>query len=507
MLAFALVVACTLADSSAVMQDIDADTLELSASVDALDWLTSGPYGIRFAVQQRDTAFNSVSYRLDAAYRSTTVGMVLQSPAANDVPPGFWLQTQTGGTQITLGDFGLFAGSGLLLGSASMGIRSTRSIQLPRSPSPMVRPWSARFRNPAVRGGAVTSVLDSGSLVLSIAGGISMLDSLTNAVTMMSYSWERSAAGINIHLQPTMGDWSASAWMQTTSGPHTMIAEIAGTNKHDLSLQAAYRHTNSIMRLTVSLWSCGSSSEMPLGTLLTVTSAPQNTWGVALCFGQTQRSFVGWDAWLVIRSSTTRTYDAPFPTREYALHAEIRQQVTGQLHVTWRAFARRDDDGQTLHDVRTQQQFHRFGLQSTIERIIRPTLRWRARADVRWLVSSQPITSSVSTRIEVLWEPASPLTLRFRALHFASPSYLIASRTVEYVSQELQRMIYGSGYGLRCSLSALWKPINGIQCALLTSLTTSPQRTAPVPEVWVALSGQILRAHDRHQLQEESAEQ
>lgn len=507
MLAFALVVACTLVDTSTVVQDIDADTLELSTNVDALDWLTSGPYAIRIAVQQRDTAFGAVSYRLDAAYGATTAGMVLQSPTSNEVPAGYWLQTQTGGMQITLGDFGLFAGSGLLLGSATVGMRSTRSIHLPRSPSPMVRPWSARYRDPAIRGGALTCAIDSGSLVLSVAGGTSMQDSHANVLTMMSYSGKQYAAGFNVHLQPELGYRSASAWIHTTSGPHTMIAEIAGTNSYDLSLQAAYRHTNSIMRLTVSLWSCGSSIELPLGTLLSVTSAPQNTWGVALCIGQTQRSLVGWDAWLVVRGSATRTFDAPFPTREYALHAEIRQQVTGQLHVTWRAFARRDDDGQTLQDVRTQQQFHRFGLQSIIERIITPRLRWRARADVRWLVSSQPVVSSISTRIEVLWEPAGLPTFRLRALHFASPSYLIASRTVEYVSQDLQRMFYGSGYGLRCSISALWRPTNALQCAVLAGLRTSALHTRPMPDVWISLSGQFLRARDRRQPQEENAEQ
>ncbi|MFN5379129.1 MAG: hypothetical protein ACK5BQ_10225 [Ignavibacteria bacterium] len=506
MLAFALVVALTTADTMASIQDVDADTLELSADIDALDWLGIAPYSLRLGAVQRDTAFNAVSCRLDAAYRSTTLGIVLQTPAANDVPTGYWLQSHVGGMQFTLGDFGLFSGSGLLLGSASMGMRSTRSIQLPRNPIPFVRPWRARYRDPAIRGGACTSALDSGSLVLCVAGGMSMQDSITSLLAMMSHTGKHCTVGLNIHVQPEVGYLGASAWMQNTSGPHTMIAEIAGASRSDLSLQAAYRFVNSIMRFAVSLWSCGSNNDLPLGTLMAVASAPRNTWGAALCVGQTQRSFVGWDAWLVIRGSATRTYETPFPTQEYALRAEVRQSVTAQLHVTWRAFVTRDDDGQTTQDVRTQQQIHRIGLQSTVERIIRPSLLWRARADVRWIMSNETVQSSISTRIEVLWEPSSTVTLRMRALHFASPTYLIASRTVEYVSQDLQRMIYGSGYGLRCSLSALWKPINGIQCALLTSLTTSPQRTGPVPEVWIALSGQILRARDRHQLQEENAE-
>jgi len=506
MLAIAFVAAMTIADSSALIQDIDADTLEFSAEIDALDWSGSTPYAIRFAAVQRDTAFNSASYRLDISHHSTSLGAVLQSPENTDLPTGFWLQSHVGGMQVTLGDFGLFAGSGLLLGTASMGMRSTRSVQLPRSPIPYIRPWRARYRDPAIRGGALSTRLDSGSIALCIAGGTSIHDSITSLAAALSYGGEQTNAGLNLHVRESIAGLSASAWLQTTSGPHTMVAEMAGSAGLDLSLQAAYKYSSSIMRFAASLWSCSPKANLPLGSLMSVTSAPKNTWGLGLGIGQTQRSFVGWDVLLVIRGSATRTFDNPFPSSEYALRAEVRQSITSLLRITWRAFAMRDDDGHTLEEVRTQQHIHRIGLQSTIERIIRPSLRWRARADVRWLLQKAGLESSTSLRIEVLWQPTSAISLRLRALHFAAPSYLIASRTIEYVTQDLQRMIYGSGYGLRCSMSAVWRPSTVVQCALLAGITTSGLRPAAIPEVWLAISGQILPVRDRHQLPEESAE-
>lgn len=507
MLAIAFVLVTSMSDSLPAMQEIDVDTIEFSADIDALDWLGSSPYSLRVGVTQRDIELHTFSYRVDASYDSTIIGARIESPTTSTTPSGYWMQSPLGGVQFTLGDFGLYAGSGLLLGTSKMGMRSTQSVHVPQRTVPLVRPWKARYLDPAIRGAAVSTTLDSGALDIALAGGMSLRDSTPTYVAMASHHEKDYTLGCNILLQPEHSHLGASAWVALASGPHNVIGEITTGSSSDVSLQIAYKLTGSAMRLAASFWACGRDAVMPLGALLAVSSQPRNTWGIALSTGLTQRSFVGWNVWLLLRGSSTRTYDTPFPTLEYALRAEVRQTVTSQLHVTWRMFATRDDDGQTINELRVQRQIYRFGLQSTIERIVRPTLLWRARADIRWLVTTGPAAASATTRVEVVWQTQPTLWLRLRALQFASSSYMIASRTVDYVSQDLQRMIFGNGYGIRYSFSALWVPHTSVECSVLTSLTTTPTTQNPTVEMWLAVTARISQARDTHLPREESAEQ
>jgi hypothetical protein len=286
-----------------------------------------------------------------------------------------------------------------------------------------------------------------------------------------------------------------------------VIGEIVCTPQGLPAMQASYTYRSPVFSLGLSTWMCADSIDLPLGSLSALSSRPQNIQGVAISAGQTIRSLVGWNVWLLLKQSMSRTYDAPFPESEISLRTEIRQTITSQLHVVWRGQASRNDDGVTLNGVRTLQHAYRIGLQSTIERIIRPSLLWRARADLRWIRDISGTASSSTIRVEVLWQPHISTTLRARVLHFSSPSYMIAPRIIDYVSRDLQRMVYCNGYGLRWSVGAEWVLNRTIRLSALASVTQSPTERIPVSELWIGFSGHLARAPGKHLLQEENAEQ
>lgn len=507
MLAIALLAAIVCQDSVAIDREIDIDTLDATADINAIDWLTSVPASLRLTIAQRDTAFRNVSYRLDTHLDNTQAGCNIVTPATALAPTGFWFQHQSKGLAIALGDVAMFSGTGLLLGSTTSGIRSLRSVVPPVHPEPLIKPWRARFNEPALRGGGITATFDSAHVVVGFVGGISLRDSVMSYAIMVSRRFDALTIGFNMLTRPQDSSLSASAWMRYASQRHQLVAEVAGHFNEQPSLQISYANNSPLLRVGLCAWTCGSSITLDHGSLLAISGVPRNTWGVAASAGRTIRTFVGWNVWGSIQGSLTRTYDTPFPTLEYALRTEVRQTVTSQLHVTWRCSATRDDDGVTIDGVRQQREYYRLYLQSTIERIIHPNLLWRLRADVRWLWDSAPVVASSTARLEVIWKPVTDITVRVRALHFASPSYRIASRVIDYTSLDLQRMAYCNGYGFRWSMGAHWQMREYVRVSLHASMTISEDQKLPTAELWLALSGQLSRAHDRHQPREESAEQ
>jgi hypothetical protein len=508
MLVLAIMVAIMGCDSSrTVLDEVDIDTLDIASDVDALDWYQDIPASIRVVVLQRDTAMSTLSYRVDASLDKVQAGYTAQTSATETAPAGYWLSGTAGNITAHLGDIGFFAGTGLLLGSAGIGFRSVRSVPMPRQNDKFIEPWKSRYRTPALRGFGLSALIDSGAMAIGLAAGRALSDSTMSYAMVATLHRPTYTVGFNILRRTAIEPFSASCWLRTRSGPHSAIGEIACTSQGLPAVQVSYAYRSPLLSLGLSAWMCADSVDLPLGSLSAVSSRPQNIQGVAISAGQTIRSLVGWNVWLLLKQSMSRTYNAPFPESEISLRTEIRQTVTSQLHIVWRGQASRDDDGVSLNGIRAQKHVYRVGLQSTIERIIRPTLLWRARADVRWIWDVSGTASSTTTRVEVIWRPHTSTTLRARALQFASPTYLIAPRIIDYVSRDLQRMVYCNGYGLRWSLGAEWTWNRMISLSALASVTHSPTVEMPVPELWIGLSGYLSRAPDMHLPQEENAEQ
>lgn len=506
MLALALLVAVACSDSTMKHADVDADTIDAVSAVDAIDWLDITPASARLAIMQRDTTLERFHYRFDSRLMNTTLGCNVTTPSNSSMPTGYWLHHQQGQIAMVLGDVALHSGSGLLVGTSSSGIRSLSSVQPPTSSEPTALPWRARWNEPALRGGAVVSKLDSGRFVMGLAAGLSMRDSMMNYVPMFSLRLSNVSLGFNAHIAESVGSKGLSGWIRYWAGPHTIIAEVATRHSEPLSIQLSYTLKRQKLAVGLAAWSCPASAVEGLGTLIATSSTPINTWGVAGSMRQTIRSVVGWNIWWTIRGTFTRAHDTPFPQLEYALRAEVRQTVTSQLHVIWRMSVMRDDDGIAIDGTATQRQVHRIGLQTTIERIVRPTLRWRARADLRWLWNNTTQVAS-TTQVEVINTPCKGLTLRSRAVHFACPSYLIASRMIEYASRDLQRLNVYNGYGLRWSIATEWEPHEGVSIAAIASMTTTSDQSLTRYDVRLAISGQISREHDKRLPQAESAAQ
>lgn len=422
------------------------------------------------------------------------------------MPSGYWLHHRQEHVTLALGDMALHSGSGLLVGTVASGIRSLSSVQPPTSSEPTARPWRARWNESALRGGAVVGQLDSGRIVMGLAAGLSMRDSLMSYVTMFSTKLNSTTLGASIHMVESPGPQGLSLWTRYVHGQHTLIAEVVARPTVPISMQLCYSLKQRNVALGLTAWSCPASAVAGLGTLLATSSAASNTWGIAGSVRHTVRSLVGWNIWWTIRGTYTRAFDAPFPQLEYALRAEVRQTVTSQLHVTWRVSAMRDDDGIIVDGATAQQQYYRMGIQTTIERIVRPTLRWRARADLRWLWNTTRHVAS-TTQVEIINKVLPELTMRARAVHFACPSYLIASRMIEYASRDLQRLVVCHGYGLRWSIASEWRPRRGLIVSTIASMTTASDQPSAQYDLRLAVSGQISRVHDRRQPQEESAEQ
>ena len=485
MLALALTMAVACFDSTMISADVDADTIDAAVAVDAIDWLDIALVSAQLAVVQRDTTLGRLSYRFDARLVHTTLGCNITTPGSSAVLTGYWLQHQQGHIALALGDVALYSGSGLLVGTASSGIRSLSTVQPPASSEPTVRPWRARWNEPALRGAAVVGQLDSGRFVMGLAAGLSMRDTMMNYITMFSLKLPGITLGCNTLSTETMRSWGLGVWMRYANGPHSILAEVISRSLEPPSMQCSYTLKQRSVMIGLAAWSCPASAVEGLGTLIATSSAPSNTWGLA-----------GW----------SRAYDTPFPQLEYALRVEVRQTVTSQLHVIWRMSMLRDDDGIVTDGTAVQQQVHRIGLQTTVERIVRTTLRWRARADLRWLWNTTTQVAS-TTQLEVINTPYTGLTLRARAVHFACPSYLIAPRMIEYASRDLQRLIVGNGYGLRWSIASEWRPHEGVSISAIAGMTTTSDQSLPSYDVRLALSGQISREHDRRLPQEESAAQ
>lgn len=506
MLALALAVAVACSDSTMAHADVDADTIDAVSAIDAIDWLDITPASVRLAVVQRDSTLGQLSYRFDARVMNTTLGFNITTPSASLMPTGFWLQHQQEQISLVLGDVALHSGGGLLVGTASSGIRSLSSVKPPASSEPSVRQWRSRWNEPALRGGAIVGHIDSGRYSMGLAAGMSMRDSSMNCVTMFSARLSSVSLGYNMHINESARSVGLGVWMRYAHGLHTLIAELITGRAEPVSMQLSYGLKQQAISVGLAAWSCPPATVNGLGTLVATSSTPSNTWGVAGSIRHTIRSFVGWNIWWTIRGTFTRAHDTPFPQLEYALRAEVRQTVTSQLHVIWRMSVMRDDDGIVIDGTATQQQMHRVGLQTTIERMIRPTLRWRARADLRWLWTNTTHVSS-TIQVEVINTPHPELTLRARAVHFACPSYLIASRMIDYASSDLQRLVVCNGYGLRWSIASDWRPHKGLTISAIVSMTTTTDQPLTHYDVRLAVSGQISRAHDTRLPQAESAEQ
>lgn len=489
-----------------VLDDVDVDTIDVASDIDALDWYQGIPASLRVVVLQRDTSMNALSYRIDGSLGMIQAGYTAQTLPTQTVPGGYWLSGRAGDVSAFLGDMGLFAGTGLLCGSSGIGFRSVRSVPVPRQNDNFIEPWKSRYRSPALRGFGLCASIDSSSLTIGLTAGRTLSDSTATYAVMAALERPACTVGINILSRTAIEPLSASFWLRTRGEPHSIIGEIAYTSKGLPAVQLSYAYRSPLLSLGICAWMCPDSLDLPLGSLSAVSARPQNIQGVAISAGHTIRSVVGWNVWLLLKQSMSRTYDAPFPESEISLRAEIRQTVTSQLHVVWRGQASRIDDGVTLNGIRAQKHVYRVGLQSTIERIIRPTLLWRARADVRWIWDVSGTASSTTTRIEVLWRPHASTTLRARALQFASPSYLIAPRIIDYVSRDLQRMVYCNGYGLRWSLSVAWTWNRMINLSALASVTHSPTVGSPIPELWMGVSARLSRAPDMYLPQEENVE-
>jgi len=504
MLALALAVVLTASDSLGIPLEIDVDTIDLVADVDGLDWLSPNHAALRITSVQRDTMMRGLSHRIDVSLNKTTAGCNTQTPNTTLVPTGYWCSTQADGVTCNIGDIGLFAGSGLLLGTASAGMRSLRSLQMPQDNRLFVRAWKSRNNLDALRGGGLCAVFDSSRSQVGIFAGRSLRDSSSIYGAMAALRLGTFTVGGNLIGGAAIHESGLSCWFQIRQQAYRCIAEFAVMGMSQPALQVVYTRSLPSMRLGSCFWICGPNSRLLYGSLVAISSTPKNTWGAVLTSGHTVRSLFGWNAWLSVEGSYTRTFETPFPTLDYAARFEIRQTITSQLHATWRISSTRDDDGITIDGIRTQQPYFRIGLQSNIERIVSTTLRWRLNTDVRWLWATVPVSGSATLRCEAIWKPHAGLTLRARASHFSSPNYRIASRTIDYVSPSLLRMVVFNGNGMRFSVGASWSPLSQLQISALATATYMQGSRIFRPELWLAVTTQVSQAPDRHLLREES---
>lgn len=475
MLALSIVVALAISDSVEIEMPIDIDTIEVVADIESVTvpWNTNAR--LRIASTQRDNLYNSWSHRAEASFGSIHAGFTLQTPSSDNVTPGFWLSTSFAAGNVVAGDLSAFSGSGLLLGSASSGFRSTRTINIPSTSDPAIACWKSRYKDLALRGAGLTLAMDSSRTTLALALGYRTDATSMSYIAMASRSFTSVILGINTIACPEQHEYGCSMWIRFPSKIQGLLVESSLMYQMQPSLQVAYTHSAPSLSLRAVFWTCGMSTGNALGSLITSTSRPENSWGVALSMRTMQRSLFTWNTWLSIRGSHTRRYDTPFPQLEYTLRNEMRQTITSQMHVTWFAGLQREAEGETVNGVWTQTNIYICYVRATVDRIIRPSLRWQARADIRYLLHDQAGGSSTTIHVDVIWKPTASLTLRARALHYGSPSYRIAARTVDYASPDLQRTVSCNGYGYRYSVNG---SLQILQTVLVSFSAAIQQSTA-----------------------------
>jgi hypothetical protein len=255
----------------------------------------------------------TLSYRLDASLSTVRAGYTAQTSPIDQAPAGYWFSGSAGSSTVNLGDIGLFAGTGLLLGSAGIGFRSVRTVQMPHRSDTFIEPWKSRYRTPALRGIGVRTSIDSGAVTLGLVAGRSLSDAVTSYVAMAALHDPAYSLGVNVVLREPLSSVSGSCWFRSTSKARTFCAEIACTSQGLPAMQASYELRSPLISIGLSAWLCTDSIELPHGSLSAVSTRPRNTLGVAFSAGQTIRSLVGLEHLVTAEAIDIANQRCPLP--------------------------------------------------------------------------------------------------------------------------------------------------------------------------------------------------
>lgn len=392
--------------------------------------------------------------RLSSRYADAG-GVITDAPEGQDGTA--WISMRIGPFEILGGDMGLFAGRGLVFGSASAARTTIRTQAFTTFDDVVIRPWTSAVAVGAIRGLAVRT-----HIVPTVR--ISSVLSADRYGFIAQWMNDACSMGSAIDIQNCMTAISLFA-RTMASGSLTISAELARSYDGMIDAAARYDALFGRGRFVLSIHhSPGTSTELVAGATTRIATRTSITSALRLTFVPTRR------------------HGMPLPTRGLHLFTELGLPLGASSTLDIRGQMELEDDGILVDTTsrRLTDRHERILLRAQVTGTITKNIRYRCR--IEGLRSSWErhgmVASGVTGMIDLRYSPEPWLGLSATAWIYDSHTLDAAPYAFEVPAKGFMRTIPLLGQGTRMLMTMALHPASWADVWCAYGLTT--ERASPV---------------------------